>query len=144
MAGLKPRHHNANRKSDQGMGRLKSGYVVVALVFCIVTVALPAYGQNSGAVTNENDPERTAAGAGLQVGSLLATIPYGAAKVGLALAGGLAGGVGYALSGGDLESAKGIWAQTMEGTYVLTPAHLKGEEPIHFFAPQPEPDRQQK
>jgi hypothetical protein len=142
VADLECGHHITNGQAEQGMGPLKSASVVLAVVFCVVTFVLPVYGQSSSQVSDESQAARTPAGAGLQAASLLATIPYGAAKLGLALAGGIAGGVGYALSGGDLESAKGIWAQCMEGTYVLTPAHLKGEEPIHFIAPQPEADRE--
>jgi hypothetical protein len=41
---------------------------------------------------------------------------------------------------GDVQTAKRIWQPTLGGTYVLTPAILKGEEPL-IFSPQDEPPR---
>lgn len=137
VANLELDHH-IQRHARPRVGLLKPTSFLLALAFSALTFVLPVYGQRSSQVPNESDDASTPVGVGLQAASLLATIPYGAAKLGLALAGGIAGGVGYALSGGDLESAKEIWAQCMEGTYVITPAHLQGEEPVHFIAPAPE------
>ena len=75
----------------------------------------------------------TPAGAGLQAASWLVTIPYGAVKVGVALVGAVFGGMTYALTGGDLEAAQSVWTTTMYGTYVITPEHLKGQQPVHFI-----------
>lgn len=88
-------------------------------------------GQDSGAAGTARDTAWQAA-------SFLATIPYGAAKLGVAAAGGIIGGLGYVLSGGDLESSQAIWKTFVDGTYVLSPAHLKGEEPVVFFVPPAE------
>ena len=137
MANLELDHH-IQRCARPRVGLVRSTSVLLAVAFSALTFVLPVYGQSSSQVPDRSDDAGTPADVGLQAASVLATIPYGAAKLGLALAGGIAGGVGYALSGGDLESAKDIWAQCMEGTYVLTPAHLRGEEPIHFIAPAPE------
>jgi hypothetical protein len=69
---------------------------------------------------------------GIQVASWLATIPYCAGKSAFAVAGSVVGGLGYAFSGGNSETAQAIWTKSVYGTYILRPAHLRGEEPIHF------------
>lgn len=70
---------------------------------------------------------------GIQVGSWLLTIPYCAAKSAFAVAGSVVGGLGYAFSGGNSKTAETIWTTSVYGTYILRPAHLRGEEPIHFL-----------
>jgi len=70
---------------------------------------------------------------GIQVASWLATIPYCAGKSAFAVAGSVVGGLGYAFSGGNSETAQAIWTKSVYGTYILRPAHLRGEEPIHFI-----------
>lgn len=69
---------------------------------------------------------------GVQVASWLLTIPYCAGKSAFAVAGSVVGGLGYAFSGGNSETAQAIWTKSVYGTYILRPAHLRGEEPIHF------------
>jgi len=69
----------------------------------------------------------------LQAASWVATIPYGALKLGFAIVGGTVGGLTYVCSGGNLDAAKSVWTTTMYGTYVLTPEHLKGQRPIRFL-----------
>lgn len=84
--------------------------------------------------------ESLAAGAGLGIASLLATIPYGAAKIGYALTGAVAGGLEYAWSGGMKQPAQDIWHSAMGGTYVLTPDHLRGRKPIKFLGDTSDPE----
>ena len=72
-------------------------------------------------------------GTGIQVASWLLTIPYCAGKSAFAVAGSVVGGLGYAFSGGNSETAQAIWTKSVYGTYILRPAHLRGEEPIHFL-----------
>lgn len=71
-------------------------------------------------------------GTGIQAASWLLTIPYCAGKAAFAVAGSVVGGLGYAFSGGNSETAQTIWTKSVYGTYILRPAHLRGEEPIHF------------
>ena len=70
---------------------------------------------------------------GIQVASWLATIPYCVGKSAFAVAGSVVGGLGYAFSGGNSETAQAIWTKSVYGTYILRPAHLRGEEQIHFL-----------
>ena len=72
-------------------------------------------------------------GTGIQVASWLATIPYCIGKSAFAVAGSVVGGLGYAFSGGNTNTAQTVWTRSVYGTYILRPAHLRGEEPIHFI-----------
>ena len=72
-------------------------------------------------------------GTGIQVASWLLTIPYCVGKSAFAVAGSVVGGLGYAFSGGNSDTAQAIWTKSVYGTYILRPAHLRGEEPIHFL-----------
>jgi hypothetical protein len=70
---------------------------------------------------------------GIGAASVLLSIPYGAAKVTYAALGGIIGGFAYLFSAGDTEAAKAVWTSSLNGTYVLTPDHLKGDKPIQFM-----------
>ena len=83
----------------------------------------------------QEEEEANGAGIGLGIASFLATIPYGAVKIGYAGLGAIVGGFAFLLTGGDEEPAQTVWDKSMKGTYVLTPKHLTGEEPIRFLGP---------
>src|SRR5438128_936295 len=57
---------------------------------------------------------------------------YRPAKIAYALLGGLAGGLAYALTAGNYQTAETVWVTTMGGTYVVTPRMLQGEDAIAF------------
>ena len=102
---------------------------VVLLVTVMGLTLLPAgvtWAEDRTAGTDRSDDT------GIQVASWLATIPYCAGKSAFAVAGSVVGGLGYAFSGGNSETAQAIWTKSVYGTYILRPAHLRGEEPIHF------------
>jgi hypothetical protein len=94
--------------------------------------AAPAAPPTSGPAS-ETTPE----GIGLQAASVLTSILYLPCKSILALAGGLAGGIAYAFSAGDLEVAEAVWGPSVYGTYLLTPDHLTGRKPVQFFGAKP-------
>jgi len=81
----------------------------------------------------QTDNSGTPKDAGMQAASFLLTIPYGIAKSVFALSGGIVGGLTYAFTGGDTVAAKKVWHTSMYGTYVITPAHLRGEKPVRFL-----------
>jgi hypothetical protein len=70
---------------------------------------------------------------GIQVASWALTVPYCIGKSAFAVAGSIVGGLGYAFSGGNSKTAESVWITSVYGTYILRPAHLRGEEPIHFL-----------
>ena len=98
------------------------------------------------AMTPSVRAESTASQAGTGIGAFFATLLYTPAKMVYAILGGLAGGAAYGLSGGDEVAACRIWTPSIRGTYVLTPGHLRGEEPIRFagLPPQTEEDLQKE
>src|SRR5262249_37198684 len=49
--------------------------------------------------------------------------------------GGIAGGAGYALTGGDQRVAETIWRSSLGGNYVITTDMITGEQPVHFSGP---------
>jgi hypothetical protein len=119
---------------------MRKGFARTCLALSIVALAAgPAF-----AGTEAPRSEKTLKDAGLEFLSLLATIPYGAAKIGYAITGATVGGLEYAWSEGQSQPAQEIWESSMRGTYIITPEHLKGEEPIKFFgdiSPTPQPSK---
>ena len=72
-------------------------------------------------------------GTGIHVASWALTVPYAICKGAFALGGIVVGGLGYVFSGGNFHTAQTVWTRSIDGTYILRPAHLRGEEPIHFL-----------
>ena len=108
---------------------------VCALAVCafafVICLGLPGM---SWAEEDESSPGNEAA---LGLGSGLLTFVYLPAKVVYATLGGIVGGFTYALTGGDLDTAQAVWEPSFYGTYVITPDHLKGNEPVRFYGPSP-------
>jgi hypothetical protein len=102
--------------------------LVILSFFLSITVApmsAPAEDSTSGSNGSE--------GTGIQVASWALTVPYCLGKTAFAVGGGLVGGLGYLFSGGNSKTAQTIWTTSIYGTYILRPAHVRGEEPIHFL-----------
>ncbi len=74
-------------------------------------------------------------GAGIGAAALVANVGYIPAKMAYAIMGGIAGGVGYALTGGNEKASNTIWRSTLGGDYVVTPDMLSGQTPLHFTGP---------
>jgi len=81
--------------------------------------------------------ESTTSNVGYGAGSVLASCVYSPAKLVYAGVGGLTGGIGFLLTGGNQDVAKKIWTPSVRGTYVITPDMLKGKEQVQFVG-QPE------
>jgi hypothetical protein len=108
-----------------------SRFVTVMLIvtFMGLTVIPPgsALAEDKAPGTDSSDDT------GIKVASWLLTVPYCAGKTAFAIAGSVVGGLGYAFSGGNSETAQAIWTKSVYGTYILRPTHLRGEESIHFL-----------
>jgi hypothetical protein len=109
---------------------LKQGTGVLVLVTFSLLVGIGAPGVSLAAEPEEQSPTNEAA---LGIGSALLTVVYFPAKLVYAALGGIVGTFTYGLTGGDLETAKEVWEPSFYGTYVITPDHLKGNEPVRFF-----------
>jgi hypothetical protein len=97
--------------------------VVSTLAVAAVAVAGDARADDMGRATNE---------AGLGLTMAVANLVYIPAKIGYAALGGVTGGLGYVLTGGNKDVAQRVWVSSMGGDYVLNRQQLKGEEDIHF------------
>ena len=64
--------------------------------------------------------------------TVFTNVIYMPAKLVYATLGGITGGLAFALTGGDTQTAETVWVTTMGGTYVVTPRMLQGEDPIAF------------
>lgn len=96
---------------------------VCAVALATLLVAAPA----------QAEPRGNAAEAGLGVASLLASIPYGCAKLLWAATGTLGAGLAWAFTGGDSDPAKKIMDGAVRGDYILTPDQLTGKDSIEFI-----------
>ncbi len=108
---------------------LRMVVVILTLAICVAPVAWAA---------EKNSGENPAADIGLGIASFLCSVPYGAAKVALAIVGGVTGAFTYVLSGFDKKSADAVWYTTIEGDYVVTPDHLRGKKDLRFTGVPPE------
>jgi hypothetical protein len=70
--------------------------------------------------------------AGWGVLTVLADLVYMPVKTTYAVLGGITGGLAYACTAGDFDTANNVWQTSLGGTYVLTPSMIRGEEPITF------------
>jgi|SRR5579885_801488 hypothetical protein len=122
----------------------KSCRVAVAALTMALAIPLGALAQTtppSGTVNGTPQVEQPPSGgvnwkgAGVGAATLLANVGYIPAKTVYAILGGIAGGAGYALTGGNQQTADSIWRSSLGGDYVLTPEMIKGEAPIHFSGP---------
>ena len=111
----------------------KTVAVMVVVAFCSLAVVPVGLAQEK---SNE-DMENTGTQYGLGVASFFCSLPYGAVKFAYATFGAVIGGFTYALTAGNEKAARSVWDTSMRGTYVISPRHLKGEEPVRFFGIPP-------
>ena len=74
-------------------------------------------------------------GVGIAAGTVVSNLVYVPAKLAYGILGGIAGGAGYALTGGNKQVADSIWRSSLGGDYVLTPDMMTGKKPIYFSGP---------
>jgi len=118
--------------SKKGSGRAFRRVVASAAVAAVL-VAQPVRAE-------EGDSFLADAGVGLGTG--LVNVLYIPAKFTYAVVGSVIGGLAWVLTLGDTETAMGVWEPTMGGSYVVTPAMLRGDEPVQFSGEvsEPQPD----
>ena len=105
-----------------------------SLVFCLtVTLFTMILLQSTPSSMAWAEDQNPAGGMGLGLASFITTIPYGCFKIAYATLGAVIGGFTYVLTGANADAAGVIWNKSMNGTYVLTPDHLRGKKPVRFF-----------
>ncbi len=72
---------------------------------------------------------------GSGVGAVASNVLYVPAKLVCGSLGGIAGGAGYALTGGNIQVADAIWRSSLDGDYIITPDMVTGDQPVHFSGP---------
>ena len=124
--------------------------LVLLMAFIGVLLLPPGWALAEDPASGSDGSDET----GIQVASWALTVPYIIGKGAFALGGAVVGGLGYVFSGGDYDTAKTVWTKSIYGTYIIRPAHLRGEEPVHFLgkadesqtegAPPPAPSTSEK
>jgi len=124
----------------------------IALAFALPVGALAQDNSNGPAVVSPLQLQGTASapqaqvpqpqdngvnwkGVGVGAGTVLGNAVYIPAKLVYGILGGVAGGAGWALTGGNTQVANTIWRSSLGGDYVLTPNMVAGQEPVHFSGP---------
>ena len=83
--------------------------------------------------TSKKNSDYSSDSVGSQIASGALSILYTPAKLVYAGLGGIFGGLAYVLTGGDEQTADTIWDASLAGDYYLTPAHLRGDDPVYFM-----------
>lgn len=118
--------------------------LAIASLAMVLAIPLSAFAQNTGEQQPASGSPQVAQpesggvnwkGAGMGAAALVANVGYIPAKTVYAILGGITGGVGYALTGGNQQAANTIWRSSLGGDYVVTPDMLSGKAPIHFSGP---------
>ncbi len=69
------------------------------------------------------------------VGAAICTLVYSPLKVAYAIGGSVVSGLAWMWTLGDTSIAGPIFRYSVQGDYVVTPAHLAGQRDLHFFGP---------
>ena len=110
--------------------RVGRGRVMVIAAVLLATVGVGTVG-SAFAAESEGEHEY-AADFGMGVGAVFVDLLYMPMKFVYATLGGVTGSLAYCLTAGRTDTAQAIWRPSLGGTYVITPAMLRGDEPIHF------------
>jgi hypothetical protein len=120
--------------------------VGAGLVAAMIAGSGPVFAQNSAAEGSSggaggpqvSQPDQNGVnwkGVGVGAGTVAGNVFYIPAKLVYGILGGIGGGAGYVLTGGNQQVADTIWRSSLGGDYVLTPDMITGKEPVHFSGP---------
>jgi hypothetical protein len=119
-----------------------SGRIAIVVLTAALALPMAARAQDSSGVGNNPQvpqPDQTSGvnwkGVGVGAGTVVGNILYMPAKLLYGIGGGIVGGAGYLLTGGNTQVSNTIWRSSLGGDYVLTPAMVAGKEPVHFSGP---------
>jgi hypothetical protein len=100
---------------------------------CAVLVAGAVGGAAAGGAASASEGESHSAGS--YAGAILADVLYVPGKIVFAGLGAVTSGLTYLVTLGNSEATRSVWDATVEGTYVITPRHIEGKEPVRFIGP---------
>ncbi|HVO25300.1 MAG TPA: hypothetical protein VMW56_16895 [Candidatus Margulisiibacteriota bacterium] len=72
--------------------------------------------------------------------AVVANVFYMPVKVVYGTLGLVTGSLAYVLTVGDSDTAQRVWSPSLGGAYVVTPAMLRGDEPVLFNGPSYSPN----
>jgi hypothetical protein len=101
--------------------------IVVGAVLCVLAQAVWAAG------TEKETHYWGDAGYGTL--AVFANVFYMPVKFVYGTLGLLTGSLAYVLTAGDSDTAQRVWSPSLGGSYVVTPAMLRGDEPVLFNGP---------
>jgi hypothetical protein len=120
-------------------------WLLLTFTLTVLYLGTSAWAQDGGSKPGQYPDESQVAqpsdggvnwkGVGLGAGAVVSNLVYVPAKLAYGILGGIAGGAGYALTGGNQQVANSIWRSSLGGDYVLTPEMMTGDKPIHFSGP---------
>jgi hypothetical protein len=108
--------------------RMKDRKIAKVVVTAMVLAALLA----SPMAARADDVQRAKSDAGVGLATAVANIFYIPVKLGYALLGGVTGGLGYVLTGGNEQVAQRVWVASCGGDYIISPSQIRGDEPLRF------------
>jgi len=76
--------------------------------------------------------------AGIGAAAALCSLGYAPAKLAFAALGTVVSGLAWVMTGFDQDVARPIFYRSVDGDYVVTPAHLRGRRPLVFVGREPE------
>jgi hypothetical protein len=126
------------------MRKMKRSFLITVFAVLFAASVVTAQDNSSSAPASGTDQPQVAQpqeggvnwkGVGVGAGTVAGNIVYVPLKLAYGILGGIAGGAGYALTGGNKQVADTIWRSSLGGDYVLTPDMIKGEKPIYFSGP---------
>ncbi len=119
-------------------GKILSLTLALSIILSLPTLsAAQSMSQSEPAPAELDEEQQAGQDFGWGVGSVLASVLYSPFKLTYAGLGLITGGLGFVLSGGRPDVANNIIYPAIQGDYVITPSHLKGEEPVIFLGPPP-------
>ncbi len=123
------------------LGELEMKKLLICIAVMLL-VANPVFAENEAGEVKDNvvsaEKDEQAEESTLRnfkngMNSCLLSLVYSPLKVGVAVVGGVVGGVAYPLSGFNSGVSKKIWDSSMGGTYLITEDILTGKEEAELF-----------
>lgn len=110
--------------------------VLAAVTLCLWSQVVVAEIQESGTKESQaSSSPSTWSDAGYGSLAVLTNLLYMPLKIVYGTVGLVTGGLAYVCTVGNDDVAMSIWDPSLGGTYVVSPAMLRGEEPVLFSGP---------
>ena len=136
MRMLPTRHKHVLISDARSLANWKTSAAVVLIVAVMSMLLFPAgwaWAEDAASDSQGSD------GIGEQVAAWALTVPYIIAKGAFALGGAIVGALSYVFSGLSYDAANAVWTPSLNGTYIIRPAHLRGDEAVRFVGGGHEP-----